>query len=113
MPMRPSLIVPLPAQRRNQLESYMQLLVEAFNPSAAEGVMCRNTVSVGWDGRIFDCDFNQQLDMPLRPGRGGNGPLTVHDISSLDELSGAPIACGSHCFGCSAGSGSSCQGATS
>ncbi|CAK0784435.1 hypothetical protein CVIRNUC_007639 [Coccomyxa viridis] len=53
-------------QRRGQLEEYMQLLVSSFNASAAEGVMCRGTVSIGWDGRIYDCDFNQQLEMGLR-----------------------------------------------
>ena len=52
-------------QRRGSLEEYMALLVQSFNAGAAEGVMCRNTVSVNWDGRLFDCDFNQQLDIPL------------------------------------------------
>ena len=99
--------------RRGQLAEYMALLLGSFNAAAAEGVMCRGTVSVGWDGRLYDCDFNQQLELALRlPGRGSKAP-TVFDINSLDELTGAPIAVDNHCFGCTAGSGSSCQGATS
>ncbi len=85
----------------------MQLLVHAFNPKAAAGVMCRDTVSVGWDGRVYDCDFNQQLQLGLT----GGGPTTVFDLQSLGELTGRPIAVASHCFGCTAGAGSSCQGA--
>jgi len=96
--------------RRGGLEEYMALLVGAFNPAAAEGVMCRGTVSVGWDGRVFDCDFNQQLDLPML-GAGGE-PVTVAGLSSLDELEGLRIALGEHCYGCTAGAGSSCQGAT-
>ncbi|KAK9844053.1 hypothetical protein WJX81_003051 [Elliptochloris bilobata] len=97
--------------RRGQLQEYMQLLVKSFNPAAAEGVMCRDTVSVGWDGRVYDCDFNQQLALGLRlPGRAA-GPLTVFDVASLDELTGAPIVCDNHCFGCTAGAGFGCQGA--
>lgn len=58
--------------RRGGLEEYMSLLVNSFNPGATKGLMCRNTVSVGWDGSIFDCDFNQQLDLPVtRPGPNG------------------------------------------
>ena len=87
----------------------MSLLLEGFNAGAAEGVMCRGTVSVGWDGRLFDCDFNQQLDL----GLGGPAPpRTVFDVESLGELEGRAIAVDSHCYGCTAGAGSSCQGAT-
>ena len=93
--------------RRGQLRDYMALLLASFNAAAAEHVMCRNTLSVGWDGRLYDCDFNQQLELGLRVGG-----LTVFDIDSLDQLAGARIACDNHCFGCTAGSGSSCQGAT-
>lgn len=87
----------------------MALLVNAFNPAAAEGVMCRDTLSVNWDGRLYDCDFNQQLDI----GLGGKGAKTVFDLQSLNDLSGRDIAVASHCYGCTAGEGSSCQGATS
>lgn len=109
--------------------------------------MCRDTISVGWDGRVFDCDFNQQLALPVLPptswegvgppssgdavasddvnsgnnsngsGNGsskdnGGGP-SVFDLASLDDLTGWRVAVDSHCYGCTAGSGSSCQGATS
>eukprot|EP00955_Chlamydomonas_euryale_P095868 364965-Chlamydomonas_euryale.AAC.20 len=90
----------------------MALLVGAFNPAAAEGIMCRNTVSVGWDGRLYDCDFNQQLEMVMRSARKDRG-LSVFDVASLNELTGKPILVDNHCFGCTAGSGSSCTGATS
>mmetsp|Transcript_18915 Transcript_18915/g.57145 ORF Transcript_18915/g.57145 Transcript_18915/m.57145 type:complete len:482 (+) Transcript_18915:194-1639(+) len=96
--------------RRGKLEDYMQLLVQNFNASAANGVMCRDTVSVRWDGALHDCDFNQQLALGLA---GKDAPRTVWDIESLDELTGRPIAVDNHCFGCTAGSGSGCQGAVS
>lgn len=93
----------------------MELLVNAFNPAAAEAIMCRDTVSVGWDGRLFDCDFNQQLDIAMANGQnqpnGGKVKPSVFDLRSLDDLEGRPIAVASHCFGCTAGAGSSCQGA--
>lgn len=73
-----------------------------------QGVMCRDTVSVGWDGRIYDCDFNQQLEIGLK---AGNRHPSVFDIESLDELTGVAIGIDNHCFGCTAGAGSSCQGA--
>ena len=105
--------------REGKIEEYMRLLVENFNPAAAEGVMCRDLVSVSWDGRVFDCDFNQQLDMPMprsfgsaRGGGGGGEGLTVFDVDSLDELTGKRLAVDNHCFGCTAGAGSSCSGAT-
>ncbi len=84
---------------------YMQKLVNAFNPKAAEGVMCRNTLSVGWDGFIYDCDFNQMLDMKI-----GNGK--PFHISKLDMifLANREIATSQHCYGCTAGAGSSCGG---
>jgi len=97
--------------RKGQLKEYLALLVDNFNPAAAEGVMCRDIVSVGWDGRIFDCDFNQQLEMGMSVK--GKPDATVFDIDNLAELTGAPIACDNHCFGCTAGSGSGCSGATS
>lgn len=89
-----------------QLESYMQKLVDAFNPGAIEGLMCRNTLSVGWDGRLFDCDFNQMLELDTAP----NCPNTIFDFH-YDNLASREIAPGQHCFGCTAGAGSGCQGA--
>ena len=89
------------------LTSYMQTLVDAFNPEAASGVMCRNTLSVGWDGRLFDCDFNQMLDLEL----SADQPRRIQDFD-LSALSTRQIVTGRHCFGCTAGSGSSCGGAT-
>eukprot|EP00891_Asterochloris_glomerata_P004575 jgi/Astpho2/4575/e_gw1.00067.422.1_t len=101
-------------QRRGKLEEYMQLLVESFNVAAADGVMCRDTVNVGWDGLLFDCDFNQQLDMGMKiKGHAEQERLSVFHIEHLSELTGANIAVDNHCFGCTAGAGSSCQGATS
>eukprot|EP00798_Chlamydomonas_sp_ICE-L_P030330 gene30330-35323_t len=102
--------------KRNKMDDYMQLLVNSFNPSAADGVMCRDTVSVGWDGRMYDCDFNQQLELPVQLGAAAaaaapGGP-TVFDIASLADLTGRPILCDNHCYGCTAGAGSSCQGST-
>lgn len=114
----------------------MQLLVEAFNQSAIQSLMCHQTLSVAWDGRLYDCDFNQQLDLPISSptarssndaaavaAEGGSTArgdeqqqrrrgLTVWDLDSLDDLTGVLIKTGSHCYGCTAGSGSSCQGAT-
>ena len=88
-------------------ESYMNKLVSAFNPAAAASVMCRNTISVGYDGRLFDCDFNQMLEMPVQ----GHLPQTIFDWDQtlLDQRD---IVVDNHCFGCTAGQGSSCGGAT-
>lgn len=89
------------------LDAYMQRLVAAFNPAAIDGLMCRNTLSVGWDGRLYDCDFNQMLDLEIDlPG----GP----HIRDFDEAawSARKIVTARHCFGCTAGSGSSCGGQT-
>lgn len=87
----------------------MALLVHNFNPEAAEGLMCRDTLSVRYDGTLYDCDFNQQLDI----GIVNSSKKTVFDVESVDDLLGSAIAVESHCFGCTAGAGSSCQGATS
>jgi radical SAM/Cys-rich protein len=89
------------------LEAYMTKLVTAFNPAAIDGLMCRSTLSVGWDGVLYDCDFNQMLDSGLSPGL----PRTICD-ATLEQLRNRTIAVGPHCFGCTAGSGSSCGGAT-
>lgn len=89
-------------------DEYMTKLVNAYNPAAAEGVMCRSLVSVGYDGRIYDCDFNQMLDLEIT----GNGkPMTVFNFD-YEGLIKRRIIFASHCFGCTAGSGSSCGGAT-
>ncbi len=92
--------------RNGEYEAYMSLLVSHFNPDTVPGLMCRSLVSVGWEGQLYDCDFNQMLEMPL-----GAGPRTIFDVGSLEELGGARIATGAHCFGCTAGAGSSCAGA--
>jgi len=88
------------------LERYMETLTSAFNPSAAMGVMCRSYISVGWDGTLYDCDFNQMLDMPVDHG----APDTLAALLEKDDL-GRRIRTDRHCFGCTAGSGSSCGGA--
>lgn len=87
-------------------EGYMEELVDAFNPLAVEGLMCRDTLSVGWDGLLYDCDFNQMLDLTLDSNRRPH-------IKDLDfrALENRNIRTGRHCFGCTAGAGSSCGGA--
>jgi radical SAM/Cys-rich protein len=94
-------------ERTDNLRPYLCRLVEAFNPSAAEGVMCRTTLSVGWDGRLYDCDFNQMLDL----GLGAELPQHIGDFDAA-ALARRRIVTGRHCFGCTAGAGSSCGGAT-
>lgn len=89
------------------LEDYMEKLITSFNPTAAEGVMCRNTISIGWDGRLFDCDFNQMLEMETDE----NTSQHIKDFD-LDSLNDREIKINQHCFGCTAGAGSSCGGAT-
>jgi radical SAM/Cys-rich protein len=92
-------------------DEYMGLLVNHFNPHTIPDLMCRDLVSVGWEGTLYDCDFNQMLELPI-PGRNGTGRgLTLWDLHSLDELTGAGITTARHCFGCTAGAGSSCGGA--
>jgi len=86
-----------------RVESYLQKLAASFNPRTLDGLMCRTTLSVGWDGRLYDCDFNQMLELPLA--------RSIFDVE-LAELAGRPIQTAAHCFGCTAGSGSSCGGAT-
>ncbi|MFN8062274.1 MAG: arsenosugar biosynthesis radical SAM (seleno)protein ArsS [Vicinamibacterales bacterium] len=89
------------------LDAYMSRLVNAFNPAAIDGLMCRSTLSVGWDGTLYDCDFNQMLDL----GVHGSAPRTIFD-ATVQALATRPVVTGPHCFGCTAGSGSSCGGAT-
>jgi radical SAM/Cys-rich protein len=90
------------------LEEYMQLLIHAFNPATVSGLMCRNTISVGWRGEVYDCDFNQQLGMQWSSNTGDKLFLWDIDPSSLEDRD---IMTGDHCFGCTAGAGSSCGGA--
>ncbi len=90
------------------LDRYMELLTASFNPATVDGLMCRNTLSVSWTGDVFDCDFNQMLDLPSR-GMGGGG-VNVHDLDP-SMMDGRKIVIGRHCFGCTAGAGSSCGGA--
>jgi radical SAM/Cys-rich protein len=87
-------------------EDYLRKLIEAYNPAAAAGVMCRTTLSVGWDGTLYDCDFNQMLGLGLAPGL----PRHVRDFDAA-QLGRRRIVTGRHCFGCTAGCGSGCQGA--
>ncbi len=97
--------------RTERYDDYMRTLTEAFNPAAVEGVMCRTTLSVDWRGRLYDCDFNQMLDLGLTDENGRSD--IGQDIRSidLDRLARRRIATGRHCFGCTAGAGSGCQGA--
>ncbi|MDC4223933.1 MAG: arsenosugar biosynthesis radical SAM protein ArsS [Candidatus Manganitrophus sp.] len=88
------------------VESYMERLANAFNPAAAAGVMCRHTLSVGWNGTLYDCDFNQMLDLPV--GSGSSRHISDFDPAVLHSRR---IVTGNHCYGCTAGTGSSCGGA--
>lgn len=91
--------------RAGEYEPYMQRLIEAFNPQTTEHLMCRNTLSVDWRGYLYDCDFNQMLELPVN--------ATGKHLRDLDweQLNQRSIAVANHCLGCTAGSGSSCQGA--
>ena len=93
-------------ERDGQSEAYMSLLVNHFNVGTVPELMCRSLLSVGYDGTLYDCDFNQMLEIPL-----GAGPRTIWELDSFAELDGAQVATASHCFGCTAGAGSSCSGA--
>jgi len=91
--------------REGKLEEYCRLLVDNFNPTAADNTMCRTSASMKWDGDIFDCDFNLALDLP-RPAMP-KVKKSIFDLDSFDDLRNDPIAVGPHCFGCTAGEGSS------
>ena len=93
-------------RHNNKLEQYMNLLIEAFNPATIDGLMCRNTISVGWRGEVYDCDFNQQLDMQWKNGH----EMFLWDVDP-GKIENREIMTGDHCFGCTAGAGSSCGGA--
>lgn len=97
-------------ERSGQLDRYMALLVSQFNPGTVPELMCRSLLSVAWDGRLYDCDFNQMLEIELGAA-AVSGPRTMWETTSLDALAGRRVATDGHCFGCTAGAGSSCSGA--
>ncbi len=99
--------------RWGRQHEYMGLLVNHFNPGTVDGLMCRSLVSVGWEGTLYDCDFNQMLELPIRRTAAANGtrPLTLWDIETVEQLRNVEIFTAAHCFGCTAGAGSSCGGA--
>jgi radical SAM/Cys-rich protein len=91
--------------RTGQYETYMQKLVDSFNPATIENLMCRTTLSVDWQGFLYDCDFNQMLELPVAK----QAPRHIREFDSA-KLQDRPIVTGQHCLGCTAGQGSSCQG---
>ena len=93
-------------RHNGKYEEYLALLIESFNPATVEGLMCRDTINVSWLGEVFDCDFNQMMRLPM----GGRGRRFLWDLDPA-TLDNQPIATGPHCFGCTAGAGSSCGGA--
>ncbi len=93
-------------RRAGHWDEYLELLANSFNPATVDGLMCRSTLSVGWRGEVYDCDFNQMLGMQMRNGR----PLYLWDVTP-DGLSAQTIQTGQHCLACTAGCGSSCTGA--
>ena len=95
-------------KREGKLDEYMALLVNAFNPATVDGLMCRDTINVSWRGEVFDCDFNQMLSLGLESTDGK--ALHLWDIDP-EKFAARPIRTGAHCFGCTAGTGSSCGGA--
>ena len=92
----------------DNLDSYMTRLIDGFNPTNIPGVMCRNTLSVSWDGRLFDCDFNQMLDLDAVTS---DGSMTI-EAFDFDRWQARNVVTRAHCFGCTAGAGSSCGGST-
>lgn len=92
-------------RRQNRYEEYTDLLLRSFNPNTLEGLMCRNQISVNWDGNLFDCDFNLALRTPVDHG----APTHISEFDP-NKLAKRRIVTGEHCFGCTAGSGSSCRG---
>jgi radical SAM/Cys-rich protein len=93
-------------ERTGAYDGYMERLIRAYNPQAAERVMCRSLLSVGWDGRLFDCDFNQMLGIGCNHG----APTHISQFDA-DAIAGRRITVDDHCYGCTAGAGSSCGGA--
>ena len=92
---------------RGEYDRYVELLETNFNPATLDQVMCRNLISIGWDGFVYDCDFNQMLNLPVR---GSDGKALEISSLSIEQLSNRPITMGDHCYACTAGSGSSCGG---
>jgi radical SAM/Cys-rich protein len=93
---------------RGEYDRYRELLVENFNAATLDQVMCRNLINIGWDGSVYDCDFNQMLDLPLADSAGKR--LTIGALA-LGQVADRPITVGDHCYACTAGAGSSCGGA--
>lgn len=93
-------------RREGQWDAYLELLAHSFNPATVEGLMCRATLSVGWRGEVYDCDFNQMLGWQMRNGK----PLFLWDVAPKD-VEDWSILTGQHCLACTAGCGSSCYGA--
>jgi radical SAM/Cys-rich protein len=93
-------------ERSGHASEYLSLLVNHFNPNTISGLMCRDLISVAYDGTIYDCDFNQQLEMPMTGAQ-----RTIWDFDDFSQFEGREIATAEHCFGCTAGAGSSCGGA--
>jgi len=93
-------------EKQGKSEQYQQLLTENFNPATVKGLMCRFLISVDWEGRVYDCDFNQMLELPM----GGNGARHLWDVDP-SSVKDQPVRVDRHCFGCTAGAGSSCGGA--
>ena len=92
-------------KRDGEIEDYQHLLVSNFNESTVDNLMCRHLLNLDWEGRVFDCDFNQMLDIPL----SGGEQTYLWDIA-IDDVAGKSVATNRHCFGCTAGAGSSCGG---
>ena len=93
---------------RDEYDRYLELLASNFNGATLNQVMCRNLISIGWDGSVYDCDFNQMLDLPIRDGAGN--ALKIESLA-LEQVRNHAIAVGDHCYACTAGCGSSCGGA--
>ena len=95
-------------EKTDNLQSYMEVLLDAYNPTTVHGLMCRNTLSISWDGKIYDCDFNQMLELETVCNDGMSLSVQNFDVHKLENRE---IVTKRHCFGCTAGSGSSCAGA--
>ncbi|NJR49924.1 MAG: radical SAM/Cys-rich domain protein [Leptolyngbyaceae cyanobacterium CSU_1_3] len=96
-------------EQSGNLQTYLELLVNAFNPATVKGLMCRNTLSISWDGQLYDCDFNQMLELGCQTDAQ---PMHIRDFDPV-RLARREIVTDRHCFGCTAGAGSSCGGALS
>ncbi len=95
-------------RQNGKYQEYLDLLVQSFNPATVDALMCRDTISVSWQGEVFDCDFNQMMKMPM--GGAERGHRFLWDVDAA-KLEAEPVAIADHCFGCTAGAGSSCGGA--